>query len=148
LTKDVKAMAVRVAWDNEAKTIVHYQFGENWTWEEYYPVKAQAYEMISTVSHKVGVILETQHNGAIPHNLLPNFRDGLRTKHPNTVIVVIVVTRPFIRHMINTVRAILPTTNAHFEMASTMGQARSIIEKYLQTLEPDSLEQSDTTQQP
>jgi hypothetical protein len=138
-------MAVRVVWGNEAKTIVHYQFGENWTWEEFYPAKAQAYEMISSVSHKVGVILETQHNGAIPHNLLPNFRNGLRTKHPNTVIVVIVVTRPFLRNMITTVRAILPSTNAHFEMASTLGQARSIVDKYLQTLQQDSLEQSDIT---
>ncbi|MEO8609148.1 MAG: hypothetical protein ABI690_14760 [Chloroflexota bacterium] len=136
-------MAVRVAWDNEAKTIIHYQFGENWTWEEYYPAKALAYEMISTVSHKVGVILETQHNGAIPHNLLPNFRNGLRTKHPSTVIVVIVVTRPFLRTMINTVRALSPLSNAHFEMVSTLGQARQMILDYLRTLQPDNLKQSD-----
>jgi hypothetical protein len=145
--KDVNAMGVRAGWDNDAKTIMYYQFDHNWTWEEFFAAKAQAYEMISTVSHKVGVVLETQHNGVIPHDLLPNFRNGLRTKHPNTVIVVIVVTRPFYRNMINTVRAILPITNAHFEMAATLGQARSIIEKYLHALEPNNLKQSDTTQQ-
>ena len=136
-------MAVRVSWDNDEKTIMHYQFDDNWTWEEFFPAKARAYEMISTVTHKVGVILETQHNGVIPHNLLINFRNGMRTKHPNTAIVVIVVTRPFIRTMINTVRALSPLANVHLEMASTLGQARHMILDYLPTLQQTSLKQSD-----
>ena len=136
-------MPVHVSWDNTEKTIIHYVFDPNWTWDEFAPAKAHAQELINTVSHKVGVILETHHNGAVPHNLLGNFRDGLRTRHPRVVIVVIVVTRPFIRTMINTVRALLPSIQIHIEMAYTLDEARITILNYLRTLQPDKLEQSD-----
>jgi hypothetical protein len=135
-------MAVRVFWDNDDQTIIHYQFDENWTWDEFFPAKAHAQELINTVSHKVGVILETHHNGVIPHNLLGNFRNGLRTKHPNTAIVVIVVTRPFIRTMISTVRALSPLAFVHLEMAFTLDEARLLIHDYLRTLQPDTVKQS------
>ncbi len=136
-------MPVHVSWDNEDKTIIHYQFDQDWTWDEFFPAQARAQELISTVPHKVGVILETHHNGAIPHNLLGNFRNGLRTKHPNTVIVVIVVTRPFIRTMIATVRALSPLAHVHIEMAYTLEEARPMILDYLRKIQPDVMKQSD-----
>ena len=136
-------MPVHVSWDNEDKTIIHYQFDQDWTWEEFFPAKARAQELIDTVPHKVGVILETHHNGAVRPNLLGNFRNGLRTKHPNTVIVVIVVTRPFIRTMIGTVLALSPLANVHIEMAYTLEEARPIILDYLRKIQPDVMKQSD-----
>ena len=136
-------MPVHVSWDNEDKTIIHYQFDQDWTWDEFFPAQARAQELISTVPHKVGVILETHHNGAIPHNLLANARNGLRTKHPNTDIVVIVVTRPFIRTMIGTVRALSPLAHVHLEMAFTLDEARVIILDHLHILQHDTLKQSD-----
>lgn len=136
-------MAVQVSWDNDDKTIIHYQFDTDWTWDEFFVAKARAQALISSVSHKVGVILETQHDGIIPYNLLANARNGLRTKHPNTAIVVIVVTRPFIRTMIGTIRALSPLSHVHIERASTLDEARPMILDYLRTLQKDSLKQSD-----
>jgi hypothetical protein len=136
-------MTVRVSWDNDDKTVIHYQFDDNWTWDDFFPAKARAQDLIDTVPHKVAVILETQHNGVIPHNLLTNARNGLRTKHPQTALVVIVVTRPFIRTMIGTIRALSPLAHVRIEMAYTMAEARATALQFLKTLKPEDVIQSD-----
>ena len=135
-------MGVQVSWGNDDKTIVHYHFDNNWTWDEFFPAKAQAYAMIEAVNHKVGVILETQHDGVIPPNLLINGRNALRNKHPNATIIVIVVTRPFIRTMIGTVRAFSPLSQVHLELAFTLDEARQRVLDYLQITQ-DNVRQSE-----
>jgi hypothetical protein len=126
-------MAIQVVWGNGEKTIVHYQFEQHWTWQDFFEAKAHAQELINTVPHKVAVILETHHDGAIPYNLLANARKGLRTKHPQTALIVIVATRPFIRTMISTVRGLSPLAHTRVELASTYDEALAIAIDILKT---------------
>ncbi len=136
-------MPVHVSWDNADQTIVHYQMDRNWTWEEFFGAKARAQALINTVSHKVAVILETHHDGPLPTDLLGNIRNGLRTKHPRTALIIVVTTRPFIRTMIGTVRGLSPLSRARIELASDMDEARAIALHGLRSLQLDAIEQSD-----
>lgn len=35
-------MSVQVSWDNEDKTVIRYDLGGRWKWEEFYPCYQQA----------------------------------------------------------------------------------------------------------
>lgn len=134
-------MAVYVGWDNDEKTIVHFRFEKNWTWEQFFEAKAQAQDLMSSVPHKVAVILETVHDGAIPYNFLANVRRGFRTKHPQNVFVVIVAARPFVRTIISTFRALLPPMSTPIEIALSLDEARTLALDFLKTVGENALNQ-------
>lgn len=129
-------MGIRVDWDNEDHTIMHYRFDQHWTWEEFETARKQAIDWIDTVTHKVGVIVETPPEMVVPPNVLTHVRHMLRTKHANTVIITFVVTDPLLRTMIITLRSIAFHAPVSIEIAATLDEARDIIHQHLKA--PDS----------
>jgi hypothetical protein len=123
-------MGVHVSWEDN-KQIVHYHLGSTWTWDEFFAAKKQANEMMNTVSHKLGVIIEAPSQPLLPPNIIGNARNALRSTHPNTVVVVIVAAHPLIRTMFHTTRALGRLANFRVELASNLDEARAIIERRL-----------------
>jgi hypothetical protein len=129
-------VGVRIDWDNAEKTIICYQFDGHWTWEEFFAAKEAANALMDTVHHKLGVILYTPHHIRIQANLLSNARNAIRNIHPQTVVVVIVVTNPLVRTMISTMRAITPIGKFRIDVASTLDEARVLVNERLQQANP------------
>lgn len=119
-------MPVQSFWDNEEKTIIRYVCERGWTWEEFFAAKKHANQLMDTVPNKLGVIVESSSTSGLPRNLLEQTRKAVRSKHPNTVIVVLIVTNPFLRTMANTLRAISPQMGHYFVLASTLDEARAL----------------------
>lgn len=134
-------MGITVNWDNPAKTILRYDFDERWSWEEFFVAKKQAYTMIGTVSHKVGVIMNAPPNVTMPPNMLTHSLSALRNKHPNTLVLVFVLTRPFMRAMISTLGKISRLAASSIELATTLDEARALADKRLRALHDDDLTQ-------
>jgi hypothetical protein len=134
-------MGITVDWDNTAKTIVRYEFDEQWKWEEFYVAKKHAYTIINTVPHKVGVIMNAPPNVQLPPNMLTHSLSALRNKHPNTVILVFVLTQPFMRAMISTMGKISRMASSSIELATTLDEARAIVDKRLYALHDDDVTQ-------
>jgi hypothetical protein len=134
-------MGIVVDWDNSAKTVVRYEFDEQWTWEEFYVAKKQAYTIIDTVSHRVGVIMNAPPNVTLPPNMLTHSLSALRNKHPNTLILVFVLTRPFMRAMISTLGKISRLGASSIELATTLDEARAIVDRRLYALHDDDMTQ-------
>jgi hypothetical protein len=134
-------MGIIVDWDNSAKTIVRYEFDEQWGWEEFYVAKKRAYTLINTVSHKVGVIMNAPSNVQLPPNMLTHSLSALRNKHPNTIVLVFVLTKPFLRAMISTMGKISRTAASSIELATTLDEARTIVDKRLRALHDDDMTQ-------
>jgi hypothetical protein len=130
-------MAIRVIWDTEEKTIVQYIVEPDWTWDEFFAAKEQANALMDTVCHKLGVFLLMPSDGVIPLDVLANTRKGLRHKHPNTVVIVVVSDRPFVRTMIETIRALPPLGDHGLETASTLDEARAIVRERLNQIPND-----------
>ena len=130
-------MAIRAIWDNDEKTIVRYIFETGWTWDEFFVVKKQANAMMDTVAHKLGVILHMPSENVIPPDVFANARNGLLTKHGNTVILVVVSTRPFVRTMIETLRGLSPLANAGLETTATLDAARALVNERLRQVDND-----------
>lgn len=130
-------MAIGVIWDNDEQTIIQYSVEPDWTWDELFAAKEQANALMDTVSHKLGVILCMPSDGAIPLDVLANTRNGLRHKHPNTVVIVVVSDRPFVRTMIETIRTLPPLADHGLETASTLDEARAIVRERLNQIPND-----------
>jgi len=92
-------MGIQVVWDDDAKRMIRYNFDERWSWDEFFAAREGAIRLIDTVSHKIGVIMDLPPNIEVPPNVLTNVRSALRTKHPNTVVIVFVITTPLLRTM-------------------------------------------------
>jgi hypothetical protein len=134
-------MGIKVEWDNPSKTIICYEFDERWSWEDFFAAKKQAYNMIATVPHRVGVIMNAPSSVTMPPNMLSHSLSALRNKHPNTLVLVFVLTRPFMRAMIGTLSKISRFAASSIELATTLDEARAIIEQRLHSLHDDDMTQ-------
>jgi len=132
-------MGVEVTWDNDGQTIFRYSLDERWTWEEFFAAKKQANALMEAISRKFGVIIAAPHMSLLPLNTLSNARNALRTAHPNAVMIVMVVTQPFVRTVISTLRDMARVTPIPIEIASTLDEAREILHKRLRESDAASL---------
>ena len=123
-------MGILIHWDDNNR-IVHYQLDSDWTWDEFFDAKKQANEMMDTVSHKLGVIIEAPPKPSLPPNLIVNARNALRSTHRNTIMIVIVAAHPLVRTMFHTTRALGRLANFRVELAYTLDEARAVITKRL-----------------
>lgn len=124
-------MGVNLVWEDDTKRVLRFNFEENWTWDEFFVAKKQAYIMIDSIDHKVGVIVDISTLAAFQPNILANSRQALSNKHPNTFVVVIVVARSFARTMISLLYDIIRFSAIRVEIAASLDEARAIVAKRL-----------------
>lgn len=78
-------MPVQVDWLDNQQDIVILRFTGTWTWDEFFPARQQARELIQTVDHTVHIILDwTASDGRLPGNLISNLRRAAQQRLPNT----------------------------------------------------------------
>jgi arabinogalactan endo-1,4-beta-galactosidase len=94
-------MSVKISWGNEAKTFTLFEFGEFWTWEEYYKARNQGIEMVNTVSHTVNIIVDFTGANMLPNNFLTNMRSSIQTVPRPFDLCVIVRPSPLFMTFIN-----------------------------------------------
>lgn len=131
-------MAIRVTWDDAEKTRMYYSFDRDWTWEEFFEAKAEAYQMIDNVPHGVGIIMDLPADMWIPAKLLVQGRKALSDRHTRTRMIVFVVNSYVLRTMLNAFMRFAAGITAHLYMASNADEAREIIMQRLTTIEAES----------
>ena len=124
-------MGIKIVWDNEEKTIIRYVYDAKWTWDDFFKAKTESYNQIDTVSHKVGVIMDTPPDVAIPPGLLTHGRSALGHTHDNTAIIVVIIQNRFVQVMISTLVKVSVLAARRVQTAKNLDEAREIIEKRL-----------------
>lgn len=81
---------VIVEWENEAHTIIRFSLRQRWMWSDVHAAKVQIDGMMSTVDHKVNLIVSTEHGNWMPGNFNQNVLEVIRDIHPNMGLLVIV----------------------------------------------------------
>src|SRR3990172_11205999 len=84
-------MAGRVEWENAERTILHFVFGSEWTWEELNAARAQAHELLEQTTQDLGIILQFPSTVFPPSGILEYLREQQWT-NPRIKVVVIVAT--------------------------------------------------------
>src|SRR3990172_6558845 len=85
------SMGVTVDWYDETKTIVHYQFKDKWTWDEFYVCWEWVRNAMETSAQKVAVITDLSGSLYIPPNPLLHLRALVQQHHPNYAGVTVYV---------------------------------------------------------
>ncbi len=67
-------MGISICWDNPEKTIIRYDFGQSWTWDDFWAAVKADDELIGSVDHIVHLIFDLRLTRFVPPNPGSKFR--------------------------------------------------------------------------
>ncbi len=121
-------MSLTVCWDNAAKTIIRYNFGVTWTWQEFHNAVLQANELMNAVPHRVDILMNVEiTRGLPPGNPANMFKWAFDTLAPNGGIVVVAGATPLIRMMLEAFSAIYKREGEQLRITDSLHQAHEIL---------------------
>lgn len=118
---------IKVSWDNEAKTILRYDFQGRWTWEDFYAASAQAFAMTHSVQHRVDAISHFHHGSVLPANAMFHFRHAMVSAPANRGMNVIVGANAVVRTLIKMFSSINKQLAARLAIADSLDDARMLL---------------------
>jgi len=121
-------MPIQVVWDNDAKTIVRWDFDPGWTWDEYREAALLTNEMIGSVSHRVSCIRNLRKT-SMPHggDVLGQWKRTLVAAPDNMGMVIATDADTFLSAMAEIFKRV-QRDNAHpITRANTVEEARQMI---------------------
>lgn len=120
-------MPITIAWDNEEKSVIRYDFNGAWTWNQYLQVMEELMIMMKSVEHRVDAIANMK-SGIMPMSgsALSIARTALY-KLPSNRGVVVVVTNPFVGVMLKTFKQFDREIGAILRAASSIEEANELI---------------------
>jgi hypothetical protein len=122
-------MGVTVQWDDDAKTVIRYDFEGDWDWTEF-GVKAQeAFAMTRSVEHKVDTISNFKPGAKVPQDAFFQFRRAMTKAPKNRGITVIVGATLFIRTLVTVFSRIYKQLGERLQLADSLEQAQTILQE-------------------
>lgn len=126
-------MPVTVEWANEEHTLVHMKLIGRWTWTEVYTKSDEGWDMLETVNHKVGVIMDFRESLGVPTAGITHARSMIGRRHPNTGLTVFVGANSLVLRMWRIFVQLNARLRAEqeFVFADTIDEAREILLRHL-----------------
>ena len=128
-------MTIEVNWDNEKHTIVRYIFQKGWSWDEVDPAFKIADSLMSSVDHKVDVIMDFSPSSLlVPKGAFTHAQRALsNARHPNLATTVIVGSR-FVQAITDLARKVARRSAGDWDLlfTTTLAEAYSMLEKRAQ----------------
>jgi adenosylcobinamide amidohydrolase len=128
-------MSIRVEWDNEARTIVHYSFLGGWTWDELYQSIEVGENMAKDSTARVHAILDMREGNGLPGGsfLTPAARNHAQNlanrMHPERGHIMVVGASPIMRSMYLMFRSLFGDKAGGVEFVQTIEEARAALGK-------------------
>jgi hypothetical protein len=63
-------MGIQVAWTNPDYRVMKLDFQRGWTWDDLYAAIQQADDLITSVEHRVHMIIDISHAGGLPRDFM------------------------------------------------------------------------------
>lgn len=82
-------MGITVHWDDDAQTIIRWDFENHWTWDEFREAFDESRRMIENITHRVDVIPNVTQTPHLPIGALAEFK-RLDRQLPDTVKLIVV----------------------------------------------------------
>jgi hypothetical protein len=124
-------MHITIKWLDRKKSIVVYEFTDEWTWDELQAAADMVDAMMKEVSHRVDVILDFSENTAEPpHKMLSHLRTGPLNKSENWGRGVFVGVSRFIRVILHTFMHVEPELSSRYAITHTVKDARVLITQW------------------
>jgi hypothetical protein len=120
-------MGMSLAWDNEEKTVIRWEFDGEWTWSEYGKLKVVFDSMVSQVDHTVDVIADMSKSPTLPKSSLTQFKKYNRTTPPNRGLIVFVGTNTIVRIMAEALGNVFRGLSQYIAFSPSIDEARHLL---------------------
>ena len=120
-------MGIEVVWDNEEKTIIRYDYGSAWTWEDYWAASQSAREMLKTVAYEVDIIANFEAGMRPPLSAISHFKQSLDTTPENLGVVVVAGRDDLLKALVSIFNKIYDQFRLTVLIASSLDEARAIL---------------------
>jgi hypothetical protein len=121
---------VQISWDDEAKTIIRYDFDYAWTWAELEAANEKLEAMLKEVSREVCTIaVQNYKQHYMPHNPLSKISAMLPRRSQQIRLTVIVAHSSLISSILGLIVKLYPSAS-HLRFANTLDEARAMIRLY------------------
>lgn len=119
-------MPVRVAWDNQSKTVARFTFDGSWRLEELYAAMRQHDAMLVSIDHVAHVIVDMRSSSVMPKNTLSIRSRQDHNRTPNVGIVVVLGANALVKAMAALYKSIA-TYNISMSFADDEDEAYEVI---------------------
>ncbi|MEO8612008.1 MAG: hypothetical protein ABI690_29195 [Chloroflexota bacterium] len=126
-------MPIEVFWGDPQQTILHAQFGESWTLEEFGAAVETMYDLISQTPHTVHIVNDFSRNRSLPTHLLSVGQHVENHKAINTGISIMVGASVFVRSILQVAKR-LYLIDTEIYMANSVEEAHQIIQQHTHTV--------------
>ncbi len=116
-------MAIRVSWYNDNRTALLYRFPQEWTWDTFYAVKAEADRLLDAVDYPVVLIFDMTETCAIPSGALFQARTLISRAHPRGKPIMLVSTNAVVEAMYNLVSRLHVGIHDWIKLVATFDEA-------------------------
>jgi hypothetical protein len=120
-------MSIITRWENNEKTIISVQFANEWSWDEFAPIREAILEMQADIPHVVDYIADFCEVDDIPTGALAVGRSIHRSCTRNDGIMVLVGTSPMLRMLFQSFITAYPVNKNELVLVSTLDEAFQII---------------------
>lgn len=124
-------MPIDVAWDNEAKTVLRYDIGEYWNWDDFPTALRKAERMRAEVPHSLDLIIAAQDGMRPPLGFpLSSLIDRTLRSAPDSASIAVFVGNDHFRNTMTFICRNLPDNDGiagRLFVTATLEKARSII---------------------
>lgn len=117
-------MSITVNWDNDDKTVIRYDFADQWDWADFRAATVEAFALTRSVSHRVDSISNFHPGANLPPDALFQFSRIMKVAPPNRGTTVIVGGTMFINNLVTIFSKIYKPLGKKLLIASTLDEAR------------------------
>lgn len=127
-------MAITTIWDNDSKTIIRHIYEGTWTWDDFYNSMKAASDMVATVNHAVGLIIDLRDSNLIPQGLVTHI-NRLHSGKPTWTpyLTVLVGANAFVKALYGAFRGITArtsrSTGQQFIMTASIEEAYALLKQ-------------------
>lgn len=119
---------IRITQEDESARIIHYVFSLNWTWDDFYIIKAQADSWLDRQSEDIALIFDFSQAPGVPFQFLYHGSRAVRTRHPRGTPIIFVINQNFAISIMNIIRRVNESMSRDFFIVATLGEAVTMIQ--------------------
>jgi hypothetical protein len=101
-------MAIYVNWHNSARTIIVWQFGSTWTWDEFYSNLERNNRMLNQVAHQVSVIIDMLQVESFPRGIMTHAINAITARPSNSGLTIMLMENAALRVLYNSLLHMIP----------------------------------------
>jgi hypothetical protein len=126
-------MAIYVNWHNFDRTIIVWQFGSTWTWDEFYSNLERNNRMLNQVTHQVCVIIDMLQVESFPRGLMTHAINAIIARPSNSGLTIMLMENAALRvlynNLLNMITRLIPGGSFTILLGEDMEHAIRLIQE-------------------